>query len=264
MRIARWFEKIAIETNFLFLQGNAVSAALFFCLSAACRKWPIPVIVKSRRLWIRPTTPDLSVADACFSGELSEAINATSPPEHAFIIDAGGYIGTAAIVFAEAFPDALIITLEPSNENFEILCRNIAKYPNIVPIKAALGATTGSAQLRNRGTGEWGFSIVQQPADCGSAEVLHDVRVTTIEAILSDHGSRGIDLLKLDIEGSELDLLNTRPDWINITRVIAAELHDRIAPGCTAAFQSAMEGRIQLPRNGEKVISLQRITAVTT
>ena len=53
-------------------------------------------------------------------------------------------------------------------------------------------------------------------------------------------GFENIDLLKLDIEGAEREIFGTGDlDWMNRTRAIIIELHDRFRPGCEAAFLSA-------------------------
>jgi FkbM family methyltransferase len=159
---------------------------------------------------------------------------------------------------AKAFPDAKIVSLEPSRENFGVLCRNVAGYPNIFPLNKALGAVEGLLPLINRGTGEWGFSLVREPADCPSQRLLEKVHVITIPALMQQFDAKGIDLLKLDIEGAELALMVDKPSWINSTHVIFAELHDRIAPGCEAAFAAATSGRTNTLGNGEKRLSRLR------
>ena len=45
-----------------------------------------------------------------------------------------------AALFANRFPDARIICLEPDDANVEILRLNIAPYPNLVALRAALWA----------------------------------------------------------------------------------------------------------------------------
>lgn len=237
--------------------GVTGGAIKFACLSAVRARRPITVNMRSIPVALRPCTTDLTVAKECFSGEFEEAIRAAAPLQHGFIVDAGGYIGTAAIIFARAFPDAKIITLEPSIENFSVLRKNVAAYENIVPVNKALGARVGKIALVNRGTGHWGFSIVQRPADASDAKQVHKVEVTTIPAIMAEHGVSGIDLLKLDIEGAELDVLTPRPEWIDAVIVISAELHDRIAPGCEAAFAAATEGRQNIVGSGEKITSIR-------
>jgi hypothetical protein len=131
--------------------------------------------VRSIPVFVRPCTPDLAIAKICFAGEFDAAIVAVKPLKHDFIIDGGGYIGSAAIMLAKAFPDATIASLEPSRENFAALAMNTAAYPNVIPLNMALGSTEGSTQLVDRGTGEVGFSTVQAPADCASPSRLHEV-----------------------------------------------------------------------------------------
>jgi len=75
------------------------------------------------KIVIRTGSPDLPVALSCLQGEFDELLNAVPTLRHPFIVDAGGYIGTAAIVFAEAYPDATVVSLEPSAENFALLQR---------------------------------------------------------------------------------------------------------------------------------------------
>lgn len=56
------------------------------------------------------------------------------------------------------------------------------------------------------------------------------------------HPSGCIDLLKLDIEGSEKELFED-PNchrWLSRMKMIFVELHDRLKPGCTAAMEKAI------------------------
>ncbi|MEZ6091277.1 MAG: hypothetical protein R3C05_25325 [Pirellulaceae bacterium] len=40
--------------------------------------------------------------------------------------------------FAMRFPSARILAIEPEDANFELLLKNVERYPNITPIQAAL------------------------------------------------------------------------------------------------------------------------------
>jgi FkbM family methyltransferase len=220
---------------------------------------PICIRIRSIPISVRPCTPDLAVARNCFAGEFDAAIAAAKPLKHNLIIDAGGYIGTAAIVLAEAFPDATVVSLEPSRENFRVLAMNVAAFPNIIPLNVALGSREGSVQLVDRATGEVGFSTVQAPADCASPSRLHDVAVITVTDLMKRFHASGIDFLKLDIEGAEHDLLKSSPSWIDATRIIFAELHDRIVPGCEAIFAEMTANRDNsICGSGEKILSVSR------
>jgi FkbM family methyltransferase len=211
--------------------------------------------VESEKLALRVGTPDFSVARSCLGGEFEDVIAAAGDVGDGLIIDAGGYIGTAAIVFAKAFPRATVVTLEPSIDNFAILKRNTAKFPNIVAINKALGAAPGTIELQTRGTGQWGFTIVPNPQD-RPATALHMVEVTTVDEVLKAVRKDRIDIFKIDIEGGEFDLLSSNIGWIEHTHVIVAELHDRIIDGCTAVFEHATANRRNNQLDGEKIMSL--------
>ena len=255
-KIIRRIKRSLKESDRLRREGNLAKSVVFFGLTLIKLKYPLAVLIASQKTVIRPGTPDFAVAMDSFSGEFEKAIQAAMPLQHGLIVDAGGYIGTAAIAFAKAFPHARIVTLEPSRENFKILRQNVASYQNITAVNKALGKSEGSISLVNRGTGEWGFSIVQTPTDCASPKILHDVEITTIPAILAEFQKDGIDLLKLDIEGGEYDLLSDLPAWLQSTRVICAELHERIVPGCEDLFKRVTAKRRALGTNGEKVLSI--------
>jgi FkbM family methyltransferase len=242
------------------LKSADISGAVNFVAMTALRsRKPVRVKVRLVPVFVRPCTPDLAVANTCFAGEFDAAIAAAKPLKHNFMIDAGGYIGTAAMMLAKAFPDATIVSLEPSRENFAILAMNVRDYPNVIPLNMALGAAEGSVRLVDRGTGEVGFSTVQAPADCASPTPLHDIAVTTVPSLMQRFQASGVDFLKLDIEGAEHDLLKAAPAWLGATRIVFAELHERIVPGCEAIFAGATADRSNsLDGRGEKVLSIAR------
>jgi len=187
-------------------------------------------------IFIRTGSPDVQVALSCFEGEFDELLSAVPKPRHPLIIDAGGYIGTAAIVFAEAYPDATVVSIEPSKENFELLKRNVAHYKNIVPVNKALAPEPGKLTLKDRGTGQWGFTTVSKPDDNAASTASEEVECTTLAQLMQEFGADGIGILKLDIEGGEHALLSRNTDWIDRTDVICIELHDRIVAGAPASI----------------------------
>jgi FkbM family methyltransferase len=208
------------------------------------------------KIVIRTGSPDLPVALSCLQGEFDELLNAVPTLRHPFIVDAGGYIGTAAIVFAEAYPDATVVSLEPSAENFALLQRNVAPYKNILPIKKALAPKAGRLILKDRGTGQWGFTLVPKPADNAASAVKEEVECTTLDQLMREFGVDGIGILKLDIEGGEHALLSHNMDWISRTDAICIELHDRIVAGCSDLYHEATAGRHNSKMKGEKYLSI--------
>ena len=185
---------------------------------------------------------------------MDAAIEAATPLRHNFIIDAGAYIGTTSIVFAEAFPESTIVALEPSRENFALLLRNTRRHPNTKVLNEALGGVEGTAALYDPGEKEWGYSTVEGRT---TATPLHRVAVTTVPALLKQFSRTGVDILKLDIEGSEIDVLDNSAPWLDSVCVVVAETHDWLVPGCQDAFDRATAGRRTQKCDGEKLLSVR-------
>jgi FkbM family methyltransferase len=209
----------------------------------------IPIVV-------RTATPDLEVATSCLNGEFDRLCAAIPVLQHNLIIDAGGYIGTAAIAFAQKYPSATIVSLEPNTANYQLLAQNTAAWPNIVAMNKALGPEPSVSTLYDRGTGAWGFTLIEKAAD-RTTSPIEQVQCITVDQIINQIGGGGVDILKIDIEGSEHALLSRNIGWINKTSGICIELHDRIVPGCSAVWQMAVAGRNNFESNGEKQISLK-------
>ena len=209
------------------------------------------------KLWVRPGSPDLKVVRSCLLGEFDQVFPHV-PREDGFIVDVGGYIGLVSILLAREFPKAKIVCLEPSSENFSLAQRNCAPYPNIDVIRAALLPTSTAVELKDRGTGQWGFTVVERSEDCAISKTIEEVQGITIPEILSEYGKTSIDLLKLDIEGGEYALLKDRPAWVEKIAVVVAEIHDRICPGASKAFEEAMAGRHEIMIEGEKRMSVSK------
>jgi FkbM family methyltransferase len=236
--------------------GRRYDGMRWLALTSLGREFRIRVKPMQRDLLVRTASPDIRVALSCLGGEFDELLAEVPTLEHPFIIDAGGYIGTAAIVLAEAYPNAKIISLEPSSANFALLKQNVARYRNIVPLNVALAPEPGSTTLRNRGTGQWGFTIVPRPDDNAGSETMEDVECVTIDMLMQRFDMDGIGILKLDIEGAERALFSADTGWITKTQAICIELHDRIVAGCTEKFEEVTLGRRNLKMQGEKYISL--------
>jgi hypothetical protein len=50
-----------------------------------------------------------------------------------------------------------------------------------------------------------------------------------------------IDLLKIDVEGSEKEIFADSKSWISAVDAICVEFHDRFKPGCCRSFFGAVE-----------------------
>jgi FkbM family methyltransferase len=162
------------------------------------------------------------------------------------IIDAGANIGVASIYFANRYPEAKIFAIEPEPANYALLVKNVRRYPSIVPVHAALWNHDGeiSVSLPDPSTGavgNWAFFTHE-------GEGIR-VRALRMESLLKELDIDTVDLVKIDIEGSEIEVFESA-DWVNRVRALAVETHDELRPGCTAAVTSAMRNFHCTDRNG--------------
>ncbi|KAA5802402.1 FkbM family methyltransferase [Alkalicaulis satelles] len=169
------------------------------------------------------------------------------------IIDGGGNIGTAAIWFADQFPEAHIVSIEPDHDNFkliEINCQGL----KVSPVHAAIGAKNGWLVVVDPGRGEWGYVTRTE----GEGE---KVRSITMKSLVDEFIGLGFEpfLLKLDIEGAEKDLFEGEADWFDRFPYIMVETHDSMMPG-QACSRSFLKAHTRKPRDliirGENWVSI--------
>jgi len=146
------------------------------------------------------------------------------------IVDVGANIGLTTISYANQYPDAKIVAIEPKDANFAALVMNVAPYPNVVPIHAALWNKDGEVAIRDVG-GDWECQVCE-----GSG-----CRAITMRTLMAEAGIDLIDLLKVDVEGAEKEIF-LDCDWMDRVRVLIVELHDRFKPGCREAVEGAAKG----------------------
>jgi FkbM family methyltransferase len=168
------------------------------------------------------------------------------------ILDAGANIGFSAIFFANKYPDATIVALEPESSNFQLLQRNVSAYPQIKPLQAALWKENRQINLIDPNHGHHGFQTVEVTMN-GCAQ-LGLVQALTVDAVMSRMGLSSVDLLKIDIEGAEKEVFESSAKWIDRVQMIMAELHDSIKPGCSKAFREATKVFTLESSNGEIIV----------
>jgi FkbM family methyltransferase len=172
----------------------------------------------------------------------------------ATIVDAGAHIGIASILFARRYPLSKIIAIEPEPSNFALLLKNTSPYKNILPICAALWKEDGEVSLGNSDVHPKGaFQIVE---NAGTR-----VRAVTIDTVMRETGIQSIDILKVDIEGSEREVFASC-NWIDNVHVIAIELHDRVRAGCRHTVETAAKNFRSVER-GEVTFFLRQHDAST-
>lgn len=196
--------------------------------------WPKELTVRSDAakypMRVRVHTSDLSVyRSIMLAGEYKLEFPDFEPRT---IIDAGANCGMASVYYANAYPNAQIVAVEPDRSNFEMLVKNTRKYKNVTCFHAALWHKDGEVNLSG-GTSfdKWAVQTVE-----GSG-----VRALTVETLMRINGFQSIDLFKIDIEGAEKELFQGAP-WMSKVKVLCIELHDRMIPGCREPVEKSCTG----------------------
>ncbi|MCW5695606.1 MAG: FkbM family methyltransferase [Bauldia sp.] len=147
------------------------------------------------------------------------------------IVDAGANVGYSVAWFRIRFPDALIIAIEPDPANFALLVENCAHLPQVTLIEGALWPTEAKLGLQIL-DGAWGTRVFASPEGT--------VRGFSLDTIMRDFDLDAIDILKVDIEGAEKEVFETPGPWLDRTRCVIVETHERFRPGSEAAVRNAL------------------------
>jgi len=141
------------------------------------------------------------------------------------IIDLGSHIGLSVIWWKYLAPGAKITAVEANPETAEVLRRNVARngLSDINVLQGAIASNTGTVDLYLAKQGvnfRWGDFANRIPKDLSKYDKI------TVPAIkLSDLITTTVDLLKIDIEGSELIALKEAESNLGFVKEIMMEFH---------------------------------------
>ena len=182
---------------------------------------------------LRPGTADESVFVEIFL----EREYAVDVPDAEYIVDAGAHIGCASLFFNQRFPSARIIAIEPDEKNFELLTQNLAGVERALPVKGALWSHATQVAIKNGPHWPtWSYRV-------NESEASATVPAFSVTDLFERFELPRIDLLKIDIEGAEIEALQDAERWIDRVGTMIVETHDRWFPGSTAAVDSATAGQ---------------------
>jgi FkbM family methyltransferase len=168
------------------------------------------------------------------------------------ILDLGANVGYSSAYFLSCFPDARSIAVEPDEQNVAICRMNLEPYDGrALVLTGAVWSQAGLLSLSKvtSGDGLECARMVAQPQE-GS---LGNVRAWNVGDLIDISGCTAVDLLKVDIEGAELEVFGASARaWLHRVRNICIELH---GPDCERTFFKAVAGfNYELERSGELTI----------
>lgn len=142
------------------------------------------------------------------------------------IIDCGGNIGLSSLYFATVFPEAKIYVVEPDKDNFEMIKMNAVSFGDrVTPLKGGIWNESGCLRITNPESGSAAFRV--DVVDDNSDDAI---RAYTIEEICTLAGVHSPLIVKIDIEGAQINLFKDHTEWVARTHLIMLELDDWLMP----------------------------------
>ena len=145
------------------------------------------------------------------------------------IVDAGAHIGLATLYFKWLYPESFVWAFEPNPALFRLLQTNIEQnnLTNVTAQQAALGVSDQPAKFYIDSTPWqwWSVGSLRKNAWNGEQKTQKEIFVQSIKFSKFVEKFNVIDLLKLDIEGSEQKILFALKSQLSKIKNIIFEFH---------------------------------------
>jgi FkbM family methyltransferase len=160
------------------------------------------------------------------------------------IIDCGANVGYSSAYFLTRFPTSHVIAVEPDIDNFDLLRTNLAPYGNRCRLvnSAVWSKATGLVFVESTLKTHSHSNPIEGACGRRVREARNDEKpamiATDIGQLLKESGFDRISILKVDIEGAEMELFSSNYiEWLTQVDHLVIELH---SDGCAVAFQKAI------------------------
>jgi FkbM family methyltransferase len=175
-----------------------------------------------RPVALRPGTSDADVLwDTFFHGYH------LPPPEAVerglrVIWDLGANVGLTMAHMAGLYPDARVFGAELDPDNARLARRNVEAWgERCVVVQCAVWVEDGEVRYHHHDSPS-GYNVV--PDDRSEGD--HRARARSLTGLLAEHTpDEPVDYMKMDVEGSEFELLKRNTGWAEAVRAIQVEAH---------------------------------------
>lgn len=143
------------------------------------------------------------------------------------IVDLGANIGLTSLYLAARFPEAEILALEPNPHTYSVLTTNLQELVSSGRCRT-VQAAVWSANRALVGDSSGGadhfsaFATREAPAEAASEATITGL---TMPQVIAESGFSFVDLVKVDIEGAEVELLKGDQSWLARVGAVAIEFH---------------------------------------
>jgi FkbM family methyltransferase len=173
--------------------------------------------------------------------------------ERPVIVDVGAHLGETALRYRALFPHATIHCCEPFPASFAALTRALEQDAGVQTHPVALGSASGRATLNvnrsaatnsllrtdDRAAPYWGPDLLV-------TDMTIDVPVTTLDAFCAERSIVHLDILKLDVQGTEFEVLEGAAGLLHAQAIDIVYMEMIMAP--TYIGQHALQDYLALFR----------------
>ena len=154
-----------------------------------------------------------------------------APNQEGIILDVGGGQSTTAVVFAENFPKHSIYIFEPIQSNFQVIENSPKRTALWKIINKACGSQIGTTHINiaNRVTASSLLDLDATQVEGDYNNVLQRQRTEIIQLTTLDSEipiEKIIDILKLDVQGFELEVLKGAGKILPNTKIVVLEINN--------------------------------------
>lgn len=201
-------------------------------------------------IYFRHNTSDQTVLYDVFIKEQYSCVADLKEPK--LILDCGANVGYTSIYLLKKYPNVHVIAIEPDLDNFKICQKNLSCYGERVSlIRSGVWSHQTGLVVECKALGkneEWSIQVKEAKADRKP-----DIYATDISTLLKESNFDSIDLLKIDVEGSESEIFaNNYESWLSEVRNIAIQLHGKQCE--QTFFQALSKYNYQLLQSGELTV----------
>jgi FkbM family methyltransferase len=183
-----------------------------------------------------PDSSDMDVFEHLFVDKEADYLDRIGHP--LTVIDLGANVGYFSAYTLSLFRNATVLAVEPDPGNIDLCRRNLKPYGKRALICEGAAWPSRTALVLSRGTFRDGREWATEVRAAEQSEAC-DVQGWDMPTLIQMCPSGGIDLLKVDIEGSEQPLFSGNTDnWLDSVRNLCIEIHDE---DCKLAVYHALE-----------------------
>jgi FkbM family methyltransferase len=143
------------------------------------------------------------------------------------VIDLGANIGLASLYFAGHYPSCQLFAVEPNPDTYRMLTANLRELVENGRCRTLKAAVWGSekALIADHSQAPEHYSAFSTKEANPEESATETMSGLPIREIIKNSGFTKIDLLKVDIEGAEVELFKGDVGWLHSVNSIAIEFH---------------------------------------